>query len=154
MAHLVVFGANDMATYLLRWAPDLGYDTTLVESRGERVTDEQRALAGAVASSIADVSCTDEYDAVHADHDAPDLGRELALALRGNARTVSLIAARRHAAEFVARVRDAGATEAETARINAPAGLDLGGKSAPEIALSVLAGLVAAQYGRSGGWLA
>jgi len=32
-------------------------------------------------------------------------------------------------------------------------GLDLGGRSPEEIALSIAAGLVAARYGRDGGWL-
>jgi len=151
---LVVFGANGVATHLLEWATDLGYDTTLVESRTDRITDRQRAIATEVVNSIDEAHLPAVFDAVHADHDAPDLGRELAIALRKNVRTISLIASRRHAAQFVDTVRDFGATDADVARINTPAGLDLGGRSAPEIALSVLAGLVAARYGRSGGFLA
>ena len=34
-----------------------------------------------------------------------------------------------------------------------PLGLDLGGKSPQEIALSIAAGLVAARTGRAGGWM-
>jgi xanthine dehydrogenase accessory factor len=151
--NLIVFGANDIARCLLRWAPDLGYTTVLVESRHDKITDELRALAGAVAPSFADVAAGDSFDAAHVDHDAPGMAEEVAAVLKAGARTVSLLASRRHAPEFLEAIRASGAGDDDVARVNTPAGLDLGGRSAPEIALSVLAGLVAARYGRDGGWL-
>ena len=46
-----------------------------------------------------------------------------------------------------------GFADEDLARIRSPLGLDLGGKSPQEIALSIAAGLVAARTGRAGGWL-
>ena len=46
-----------------------------------------------------------------------------------------------------------GFTDEDLARIRSPLGLDLGGTSPQEIALSIAAGLVAARTGRAGGWL-
>ena len=46
-----------------------------------------------------------------------------------------------------------GFTDEDLMRIRSPLGLDLGGRSPQEIALSIAAGLVAARSGRAGGWL-
>jgi xanthine dehydrogenase accessory factor len=55
---------------------------------------------------------------------------------------IALVASRRRAAGVLAEL---GATDAERARIHAPAGLDIGARSAGEIALSVCAAIVAAR---------
>jgi xanthine dehydrogenase accessory factor len=46
-----------------------------------------------------------------------------------------------------------GFEEADLERIRSPLGLDLGGRTPGEIALSIAAGLVATRHGREGGWL-
>jgi xanthine dehydrogenase accessory factor len=46
-----------------------------------------------------------------------------------------------------------GFDDEQLGRIRSPVGLDLGGRSAEEIALSIAAGIVAATHGRDGGWL-
>jgi xanthine dehydrogenase accessory factor len=51
------------------------------------------------------------------------------------------------------RLRELGFGEADLARVRTPVGLDIGARSAEEIALSILAGLVAHRNGSSGGWL-
>jgi xanthine/CO dehydrogenase XdhC/CoxF family maturation factor len=50
-------------------------------------------------------------------------------------------------------LRDRGFADADIDRIHTPLGLNLGGRKAEEIALSIAAGLVAARNGRAGGWL-
>ena len=56
-------------------------------------------------------------------------------------------------AERHAALRAAGVTAADLARIHAPIGLDLGGRTPAEIALAILAEIVAVRYGRAGGML-
>jgi xanthine dehydrogenase accessory factor len=46
-----------------------------------------------------------------------------------------------------------GVSEAELARVRGPIGLDLGGRAPEEIALAILAEMVAVRYGRAGGSL-
>ena len=60
---------------------------------------------------------------------------------------------RRAQADRRARLLEAGMTDAEIGRIKAPIGLDLGGLSAEETALSIMAEVVAARHGRAGGML-
>ena len=46
-----------------------------------------------------------------------------------------------------------GFGDEDLARIRSPLGLDIGGRSPEEIALSIAAGIVADANGREGGWM-
>jgi xanthine dehydrogenase accessory factor len=62
---------------------------------------------------------------------------------------VGMIGSRRKAAIVFERLRGAGFSEAALGRVRAPIGLDLGGRTPAEIALAVLAEMVAVRYGGS-----
>jgi xanthine dehydrogenase accessory factor len=76
--------------------------------------------------------------ATQSDDDVEALDR----ALRTPAAYVGLVASRRRAAGVLAALRDRGVPEEALARVQAPAGLDLGPVSHPEIAVAILAELV------------
>jgi xanthine dehydrogenase accessory factor len=82
------------------------------------------------------------------DHDAPDAPGVLRAALASDAAYVAMMASRRRAAGLVAELRGEGV---DVSRLHVPAGHDLGGKGPGEIALSVLAEIVAESYDRPGG---
>jgi xanthine dehydrogenase accessory factor len=83
------------------------------------------------------------------DHDAPDAPAVLREALASEASYVAMMASRRRAAGLLADL------EAESVpglpKLHVPAGHDLGGKGPGEIALSVVAEIVAESYGKAGG---
>ena len=86
------------------------------------------------------------------DHDAPDIVAELGALLRSPARFVGVMGSARHTAAHLEALRS-GCTDAELDRLRTPVGLDLGGRTPAEIALSILAGMLAARTGHAGGWL-
>jgi xanthine dehydrogenase accessory factor len=67
----------------------------------------------------------------------------LRAALAGPARYVGLVASRRKAARLLERLSGEGAEAAALARVRSPAGLDIGARTPEEIALSILAEIVA-----------
>ena len=83
------------------------------------------------------------------DHDAPDAPAALRLALASRASYVAMMASRSRSARLLAELSDEGVAGLE--KLHVPAGLDTGGKAPGEIALSVVAEIVATAYGRSGG---
>lgn len=83
------------------------------------------------------------------DHDAPDAPQVLRAALASPASYVAMMASRRRAAGLLAELTSEGVSGLD--RLHVPAGLDTGGKAAGEIALSVVAEIVACSYGRGGG---
>jgi xanthine dehydrogenase accessory factor len=87
---------------------------------------------------------------VFVDHDDPALLPALEAVLAGRVGYVGVMGSRRHTPGFVERLRRAGA---DLGRLHSPTGLDLGARRPPEIALSILAEVMAATRGRPGGSL-
>jgi xanthine dehydrogenase accessory factor len=71
-------------------------------------------------------------------------------ALRRGCRYVGAVGSRKTQGDRRERLRAAGVTEAELARLRGPVGLDLGGRAPAETALAIMAEVVAARYGGSG----
>jgi molybdopterin adenylyltransferase len=148
---LIVFSATPIARNLLRWAPDLGFRPVLVEPRSERLTADDRTSGRTIA--LDDLVVDEDTSAVHTDHDAPAVVESVARLLRSPAGFIGVMGSRRHVGPYLELLREMGFTDADLARIHSPVGLDIGARSAEEIALSILAGLVAARRGAGGGWL-
>ena len=83
------------------------------------------------------------------DHDAPDAPQVLRDALASPASYVAMMASRRRAEGLLADLESEGVPNLDKLRV--PAGHDLGGKSPGEIALSVVAEIVAESHQRPGG---
>ena len=94
-----------------------------------------------------------ELYAIHTDHDAPGVADSVAALLRANAAFVGVMGSARHVGPHLDRLRALGFGDDDLARIRTPVGLSIGARSAEEIALSILAGVVAARHDRDGGWL-
>ena len=87
---------------------------------------------------------------VFIDHDDPNLVPALIGLLGGGAGYVGVMGSRRHTPGFVERLRQA---RVDIGALRSPTGLDLGARRPPEIALSILAEVMAATHGRPGGSL-
>jgi xanthine dehydrogenase accessory factor len=87
---------------------------------------------------------------VFVDHDDPALVPALTELLGGPVGYLGVMGSRRHTPGFVGRLRQAGA---DLGRLHSPTGLDLGARRPPEIALSILAEVMATTHARPGGSL-
>ncbi|GAC1657597.1 MAG: XdhC family protein [Candidatus Dormibacteraceae bacterium] len=95
-----------------------------------------------------------ELYVVATDHDDAGLADQLEAALRAKPRFIGVMGSRRHTGHHLDELRRRGADEKAVAAIQSPVGLDIGARTAEEIALSILAGLVAVRRGARGGWKA
>ena len=132
---------NPIGRAVVAIAEVAGRRTTLLADEDVEQTPVQWLAANPLQEADAFVLC---------DHDTPDMEELLRAALDGKAGYVAMMGSRRRAE----RVFDALEAElpAETlARLHVPAGLNTGGKAPGEIALSVVAEIVAVSYGRPGG---
>jgi xanthine dehydrogenase accessory factor len=132
---LIVFSNTPVGRALAKWAPEVGFRAELVDS----ARDVPTALPH-------------ELYVVHTNHDAPDLVEALEAVLPRNPRFIGLVGSRRHTGHHLEALRAKGVAEEVIGRIQSPVGLDIGARTAEEIALSILAGLVAVRRGAAGGW--
>jgi xanthine dehydrogenase accessory factor len=72
-------------------------------------------------------------------------------ALRANPAFIGLVASPTKAREFFRRLLQRGFSPADLRRVHTPLGLDIGAESPAELALSILAAVLAAQRGADGG---
>ncbi len=149
---LAVFGATPVARVLMEWAPELGFRPVLVEPRKERL--EGHAWPE-VVSSLSELPrhLGPELYVVHTDHDAPDIVEALETVLPRHPNFIGLVGSRRHTGHHLEALQSKGVPGDVLSQIQTPVGLDLGGITPAEIALSILAGVVAKRRGRSGGFI-
>ncbi len=143
---LVVIGADPIALAVLRLAAAMGIVAVLVRPKGPQAAPDV-ALAGYLRAGAAEALQAlrpDPWTAVAVLSHEADLEHEaLKAALATGAGYVGALGSRRRIPERTQRLVEAGATPDDLARIHAPIGLPIGGKSPWEIAVAILAEIVA-----------
>jgi len=156
---LVIVGGGAIAEQLSVLARQLGMYIVLVEGRDRFADPERYAAVHELRSADmpSEIVAAMEYDASSAivvvahdyKFDIPVLER----AVRTDAGYVGMLGSRRRAGTILDMLADRGVRPEELEHIRTPIGLDIGGQTAGEIALSILAEVVAVRNGRSGGSL-
>jgi xanthine dehydrogenase accessory factor len=155
---LLIVGAVDFAEALARLARFTGFKVTVVDARErfattERIPDADEVV---VAWPQEHLEANPPDDATYAavlTHEPRFDDPTLAALLRSRVAYIGAMGSRRAHAERLERLREAGFGDADIARISGPIGLDIGAKSPEETAVSILAEVIAARHGRSGGRL-
>jgi xanthine dehydrogenase accessory factor len=145
-ARLTVIGDSPLAAALAGLAPRVGLPVTVLAQGADaaRFPDAERVLAGDEAAAAAEIAAGSFV--VVATQGRRDLqGLRAALSLQ--ARQVFFVASARKAEVLKASLVEAGQDAAAVAAIVAPAGQAIGAQTPEEIALSVLAAVVAARRG-------
>ena len=158
---LVVCGAGHVGASLARLGVLLGFQTTLIDDRADflqrdRFREEEIELVVANDWSLA------VREAI-----GNGRGVSVAVVTRGHSEDeqcmravietkpdyVGLIGSKRRTSIVIDRLRQAGAREEELRQIRAPIGLDIGAVSPEEVALAIIAEIVAERHGAAGGSL-
>ena len=151
---LVVVGADPIALAVASLGAQSGFETTLVRARGPEAPPPLAGVAYSRAEPDQALAAIgpDPWTAVAvATHDWETDQDALLTALPSAASYVGVLGARRRLPERLQRLRAAGIAEAALARLRAPIGLDLGGKAPWEVAISVIAQIIAEREGRAAG---
>jgi xanthine dehydrogenase accessory factor len=145
---LIVVGATPVADALARLARGMDYDVARVVDAGERRDVEPGcASLGIDVVSLDDLANVVRYGsqdraAVVASQGHYD-EQALEVLLRASVPYVGLVASRKRGAIVRSLLEENGVPG--VAALRSPAGLDLGGRTAPEVALSILAEIVQTQ---------
>lgn len=155
---LVVCGAGHVGASLARLAAFTGYHTTLLDDRAEflkreRFPEEQIELLVAENwSSAVRVAVGNgrgvSVAVVTRGHNEDE--QCMQVAVQANPDYVGLIGSKRRTSIVIDRLREAGVAEEHLAKIHAPIGLDIGAVSPEEVALAIMAEIVAMRRGGTG----
>ena len=152
---MLVFGAIDFAAAVARAGKFLGYRVTVCDARpifatharfpdaDEVVVDWPHRYLATTRIDQRTVICVLTHDPKF---DVP----LLEVALRTPAGYIGAMGSRRTHDDRLARLREAGLSEGELARLRSPIGLDLGARTPEETAVSVAAELIQLRWGGSG----
>ena len=142
----MVIGADPIALATASLAAQSGFQTTLVRPKGPQAPPPLIGVAYSRAepqAALAEIGL-DRWTAVAvATHDWDTDQDGLLAALPSAASYIGVLGARRRLPERLMRLRAAGIDEGALARLKAPIGLDLGGKAPWEVAVSVIAEIIA-----------
>jgi xanthine dehydrogenase accessory factor len=152
---MLVFGAIDFAAAVARAGKFLGYRVTVCDARpvfatasrfpdaDEVVTDWPHRYLSGISTDSRTVICVLTHDPKF---DVP----LLEVALRRPAAYIGAMGSRRTHSDRLDRLREAGMTEDELARLRSPIGLDLGARTPEETAVAIAAELIQLRWGGSG----
>ena len=149
---LLVFGAIDYAAAVASLGRFLGFRVTVCDARpvfatAARFPDADEVVVDWPHRYLAAAETDSRTAVVVLTHDAKFDVPLLEVALRLPVGYVGAMGSRRTHAERLDRLREAGLTEGELARLRSPIGLDLGARTPEETAVAIAAELVAARRG-------
>jgi xanthine dehydrogenase accessory factor len=159
---LVIAGAGHVGASLARLAALLGYDVTLIDDRSEFVARE--LFPNRSEQGINLVAASNWADAMR---DAIGNGRGVSVAIvtRGHKQDedclratitsrpdyIGMIGSKRRTNIVLDKLREEGFDPAQLSQVRAPIGIDIGAVSPEEVALAILAEIVATRRGGLGG---
>jgi xanthine dehydrogenase accessory factor len=151
---LVIIGAGHITIPLSRLAKALDYRVTVVDPREafatrERLPDADEILLEWPDEALAHLPLSSATAVAVLSHDDKFDVPALTAALNSPAGYVGAIGSRGTRERRDRRLREAGVTDEQIARIYGPIGLDIGAQTPEEIALAILAQIVAARRGKA-----
>lgn len=155
---LYLVGATHIAAALCPLAKQLGFHVTIVDARSIFASEERFADADEILRVWPDEAFPDgclarDSHVVTLSHDTKFDVPALARALSAETAYIGALGSRATHAKRVVKLRELGFSDTDLARVHSPVGLDIGARRPEEIALAVLAEIVAAGAGRRGGFL-
>jgi xanthine dehydrogenase accessory factor len=162
--HLVVAGAGHVGAALARLAALVRYRVTLIDDRAEFVT---REMFASPRESQIEVVSNESWSAAIREAIGRGHGVSIAIVTRGhkqdedclraalaaNPDYVGMIGSKRRTNIVLDKLREEGFAADKLRKVRAPIGLDIGAVSPEEVALAILAEIVAERRGGKGGSL-
>jgi xanthine dehydrogenase accessory factor len=152
---MIIFGAIDFASALAPLAKGVGYRVTIADPREAFLSSARFSTYSdtvrAWPDDVLDGVTLGPRDAVLVFSHDPKLDvPALTAAFRTDAGYIGALGSRKTTSDREVRLREAGATDEEIARVFAPCGLDIGASTVEETAVAVLGEIIASRGERPG----
>jgi xanthine dehydrogenase accessory factor len=156
---MLVFGAIDFSAALVRVGKLLGFRVTVVDARPVFATAKRFPEADEVVVDwphrwLSSQHVDSRTVIAVLTHDPKFDVPAIKAALQTNAGYIGAMGSRRTHEDRLIRLKEAGLTDDQLARVHSPIGLDLGARTPEETAISIAAEIIQARWGGSGRHLA
>jgi xanthine dehydrogenase accessory factor len=152
---LLIVGGGHVGRALAKVAGDLDFWVHVMDDRPEFASEERfptarRRIVGDIEAELGGYAINEATYIVIVTRGHRHDGKALGAVVRSRARYVGLIGSRRKVITIMKDLEAAGVPGELLERVHAPIGLDIGGQTVPEIAVSIAAELVAVRRGKEG----
>ena len=150
---LIIFGAGHIGMVLSKMAKLLEYHVTIIDEREEYATKTRFEsadviLSGDMQALLTDIEITPTTSVVIVTHGHRHDLEVLRTVLNHDAGYIGMIGSKTKVNYCFKTLREEGVSEERLSAVHAPIGLDIGGETPPEIALSIMAEIQAVQFGK------
>ena len=147
---VIIVGAVHIAQYLVDFAKSLNFEITIIDPRGYFASEKRfpniDILNKWPDEAFKEIGTNSNTALIALTHDPKIDDPALQHALKKNFYYIGALGSKKTHANRCERLKEAGFSDTQINLINGPIGIKLGGKSAPEIALSIIAQLVMETY--------
>ena len=149
---LIIVGAVHVAIPLVAFAKELGYKVILIDPRQTFATEERFPSVDALIrrwpdEALAEIGIDVSTCIVVLTHDPKFDDPAIKYALQYSPAYIGVLGSRKTHEKRLSRLKQEGLTDEQLAFLHAPIGLDIGGRTPAEIALSIMSEIVAVRRG-------
>ncbi len=150
---LIIAGAGHISEKISKIAKILGYSITVMDDRKERLSPEifpevENLMPGSIVENLNRISIDKNTFVIIVTHGHKYDQEALEAVLRSDARYIDMIGSANKIRVCFKNLLEKGYTKDELSKVYTPIGIDLGGETPEEIALSVVAEIQAVKYGK------
>ena len=147
---VIIVGAVHIAQYLVDFAKSLNFEILIIDPRGYFASEQRfpniKIINKWPNEAFKEIETNTNTALIALTHDPKIDDPALQHALKKNFYYIGALGSKKTHENRCQRLRDAGFTDDKIKSIHGPIGIKLGGKSAPEIALSIVSQLVSETY--------
>jgi len=147
---VIIVGAVHIAQYLVNFSKSLNFEISIIDPRGYFASKQRFPDINIINKwpdeAFADIKTDHNTALIALTHDPKIDDPALQHSLKNNFFYIGALGSKKTHANRCKRLKEAGFNDKQINKIFGPIGIKIGGKSAPEIALSIIAQLVSEVY--------
>ena len=147
---VIIVGAVHIAQYLVDYAKSLNFEISIIDPRGYFASEQRfpdlKIINKWPEDAFKEIETNENSALIALTHDPKIDDPALQHALKNKFYYIGALGSKKTHENRCKRLKDEGFSDEEINSIHGPIGIKLGGKSAPEIALSIISQLVAETY--------
>ena len=147
---VIIVGAVHIAQYLVDFAKSLNFEISIIDPRGyfasEQRFPDMKIINKWPDEAFKEIDTNENTALIALTHDPKIDDPALQHALKKNFYYIGALGSKKTHENRCQRLKEAGFSDEQINSIHGPIGIKLGGRSAPEIALSIIAQLVSETY--------